>query len=69
MNKGWKNMEKLLELKTYEYKYDSQEEREKHVKYMKEQGYECSEQVRRSDDSLMKDDRKYYWFAHFYKYM
>lgn len=52
-------MEKLLELKTYEYKYDSQEEREKHVKYMKEQGYECSEQVRRSDDSLMKDDRKY----------
>lgn len=62
-------MEQILKRVVYEYKYDSEEEREKHVNCMREQGYECSEQVRRSDDSLMKDNREYYWFAHFYKYM
>jgi hypothetical protein len=46
-----------------EYKYDSEEERENHVKSMELQGFECSGQIRRSDDSLMKKERKYYWYA------
>jgi hypothetical protein len=61
-------MEQLLNKLIYEYKYDSEEERNNHVELMGKQGFEVSDQVRRSDDSLMKDNREYYWFAHFWKY-
>lgn len=60
-------MEKLSEVTTLEFKYDSSEEREQHVHFMENIGYECSGQVRRSDDSLMNDNRNYYWYAHFTK--
>lgn len=46
-----------------EYKYDSEEEREQHVKWMESQGFECSGQIRKSDDSLLDENRKYYWFG------
>lgn len=62
-------MQKLKELKVYEYKYDTEEERNEHVKIMEERGYECSGQVKRSDDSLLKANREYYWFAYFSKYI
>ena len=61
-------MKQLLNQLVYEYKYDSKEERDKHVEFMKKRGFEVSDQVKRSDDSLLKDDREYYWFAHFWKY-
>ena len=38
------------------------------VKEMIKKGFEVDGQVRRSDDPLWKDDREYYWFAHFWKY-
>ena len=60
-------MEKISETIVLEFKYDSEEEREKHVKQMESDGYECSGQVRRSDDSLMDKNRKFYWYAKFGK--
>lgn len=60
-------MEKLLEIRTLEYKYDSEEEREQHVKWMESQGYECSGQVVKSDDSLLSENREYYWYGCFSK--
>ena len=38
------------------------------VKEMIKKGFEVSDQIRRSDDSLLKDNREYYWFGHFWKY-
>ena len=58
-------MEKLLKTVTEEYKYDSEEERNNHVKLMEEKGWSCSGQVQRSDDSIYKQNRDYYWFAKF----
>ena len=60
-------MQQLLKLIIEEYKYDSEEERNNHVVDMEKQGYECSGQTHRSDDSLMKPNREYYWFAKFSK--
>lgn len=62
-------MKQLLKMVIYEYKYETEEERNLHVKYMEEQGYECTGQVKRSDDDLTKKDREYYWFARFQKLM
>lgn len=62
-------MKKLLKMVIYEYKYDTEEERNSHVAYMESQGYECTGQVKRSDDDLMKKEREYYWFARFQKLM
>lgn len=60
-------MEKLSETKIIEYKYKTEDERGQHVEQMESQGFECSGQVRRSDDSLMSNDREYYWYAKFFK--
>jgi hypothetical protein len=60
-------MRKLSEVKIIEYKYDSEEEREQHVKFMKLQGFECGGQVKKSDDSLMSNNREYYWYTKFFK--
>ena len=60
-------MEKISETRAYEYKYDSEEEREQHVKWMESQGFECSGQVKRSDGSLWDKDREYYWYGSFQK--
>ena len=61
-------MKKILRKIVEEYRYDSKEERELHIEEMIKKGFEVDGQVRRSDDSLWKDDREYYWFAHFWKY-
>ena len=61
-------MERLFSMRIEEYKYDTQEEREEHVKQMKAKGYEVSWRKKRSDDSIWKDDREYYWFGEFSKY-
>jgi hypothetical protein len=60
-------MQKLSEVRILEYKYDSEEEREQHVKWMESQGFECSGQVRKSDDSLLDENRKFYWYGKFAK--
>lgn len=60
-------MEKLSETKIIEYKYKTEDERGQHVEQMESQGFKCSGQVRRSDDSLMSNDREYYWYAKFFK--
>lgn len=62
-------MEQISKTIIYEYKYKSEEERELHVKYMKSQGFECTGQSMRSDDSLMKKDRDWYWYGKFIKSM
>ena len=61
-------MKKILRKIVEEYRYNSEEERDSHVEEMIKKGFEVDSQVRRSDDPLLKDDRKYYWFAHFWKY-
>jgi hypothetical protein len=60
-------MKQLSKVSILEYKYESEEERENHVNYMKSQGWECSGQVRKSDDSLMDKERVYYWYGRFLK--
>ena len=61
-------MEKMQRLIIEKYKYDSKEEREMHVKEMEAQGFECSGQVRKSEDSLWCEDRCFYWYGEFSKY-
>lgn len=61
-------MEKISEYVTIEYKYDSKEEREKHVKDMESQGYDCSGQVRKTDGSTWTGNAETYWYAKFGKY-
>jgi hypothetical protein len=61
-------VEKISGTLTYEFKYDSQEERERHVKNMEGMGFECTGQIKRSDDSLLSEARNYYWYAKFIKY-
>jgi len=60
-------VEKLSGTLIYEFKYDSEEERERHVKNMEDMGFECTGQVKKSDDSLFNANRKHYWYAKFYK--
>jgi hypothetical protein len=60
-------MQQISKITILEYKYDSEEEREEHVKYMESQGYECSGQIRKSDGSLMNKDRAWYWYGQFSK--
>jgi hypothetical protein len=60
-------MKKLSEITALEFKYISAEERSEHVHMMENLGYECSGQVKKSDDSLMDENRQYYWYAHFTK--
>lgn len=60
-------MNKISETKIVEYKYDSEKEREEHVKEMESLGFECSGQIRKSDDNIMCNDRNYYWYGKFFK--
>ena len=53
-------MKKILRKIVEEYRYDSKEERELHIEEMIKKGFEVSDQIRRSDDSLLKDNREYY---------
>ena len=46
----------LSETTIYEYKYNSEEERQEHIKHMESQGYECNEH-----DEL----GRYCWYAQF----
>lgn len=50
-----------------EFRYDSGEERLKHVELMKDNGYECDGVIRKSDDSIMSENREWYWYARFSK--
>ncbi|MED3832950.1 hypothetical protein [Peribacillus frigoritolerans] len=61
-------MKKLSKTEIIRYKYDTEEERDMHVKYMEHLGYECTGQVRKSDDSLMDENREYYWYGEFVQY-
>lgn len=58
-------MEKLSKTTILKYRYDTEEEREQHIKYMEHIGYECTGQVRKSDDSIMDDNPNYYWYGEF----
>lgn len=59
---------KLLETIIQEYKYKSVEERMSHVEEMEKDGWICDGQVRKSDDPLLLNkEREYYWFARFSK--
>ncbi|MES9681865.1 hypothetical protein ABWK22_02870 [Gottfriedia acidiceleris] len=60
-------MERISKTVIEKFKYDSEEERTSHVKEMEDQGYECSGQRRKSDDSLLDDNRKFYWYGEFMK--
>lgn len=60
-------MEQLSGTLVYEFKYDSEEERESHVKNMEDMDFECTGQVKKSDDSFFIENRKHYWYAKFYK--
>lgn len=60
-------MEKISDIQILEFKYDSEEERSKHVELMESRGYECSGQLKRSDDSIMSRSMNYYWYAKFSK--
>lgn len=62
-------MKMLQEMVIREYKYESEEERNLHVSYMESQGYECSGQIKKSDDDIMKKDREYYFYGRFQKYL
>lgn len=58
-------MDKLSETRVLRYRYKSREERELHVKYMEYLGYECTGQVRKTDNSLMDENKDYYWYGEF----
>ena len=61
-------MKRLVKTIIEEYKYESEDEREEHVKEMESKGYYCTGQCKRSDDSLhYQHDRKYYWYGKFIK--
>lgn len=56
-------MERLTKIVIEEYKYGSEEEREKHVKEIEIEGYYCTGQAKKRDDSL----HLYYWYGKFIK--
>jgi len=61
-------MKRLSKAIIEEYRYESEEEREKHVKEMEQAGYYCTGQCKRSDDSLHYNvEREYYWYGKFIK--
>lgn len=60
-------MEKLNGVLIYEFKYDSEDERNRHVKNMEEMGFECTGQIKKSD-SLLHEIPSYYWYGKFIKY-
>lgn len=60
-------MEQISKTIIVEYKYDTEEERKRHVEHMESQGYEWSGQVQKSDDHIMAKERNYYWYGKFYK--
>lgn len=58
-------MKKISDIRIIEYKYKSEKEREEHVETMESKGFFCSGQVKKSDDSITKENRNYYWYAKF----
>lgn len=60
-------MERISKTTILRFKYNSEEERANHVAYMEGLGYECTGQVRRSDDSYWDIDRYYYWYGEFHQ--
>jgi hypothetical protein len=58
-------MKKISKTDIIRYRYDSEEEREMHVKYMEHLGYECTGQLRKTDDSLHEANKEYYWYGEF----
>jgi hypothetical protein len=60
-------MQKITETKIIKYTYDSEEEREQHVKWMESQGFECTGRVKRSFGSIYEENPEYLWYGEFYK--
>lgn len=58
-------MERISKSMILKYKYESKEEREQHIKYMENLGYECTGQVKRTDDDLSNPNPNYYWYGEF----
>ena len=58
-------MEKISEQIIKKFKYKSKEEREKHVKEMEAQGFECTGQVKKTDSF----GEEPYWYGEFSKYV
>lgn len=61
-------MKKLSKCIIEEYMYSSEDERTVHVECMERQGYECTGQLRRTDEPLSSKNAEYYWYAKFIKY-
>ncbi|QBL97898.1 hypothetical protein EauM23_00005 [Exiguobacterium phage vB_EauM-23] len=60
-------MKKLVSIQIHKFKYDSKEEREKHVKEMEAQGYECTGQIKHNDN-YYNPKSKEYWYGEFFKH-
>lgn len=58
-----------LKLRTIieEYFYDTEEEREEHIKLMEQNGWECTGQVR-YDVNKSFDNPDYRWYGQYFKY-
>lgn len=59
-----------LKLRTIieEYFYDTEEEREDHVKIMEKDGWECSGQVRKDVSGSYYKPSDYRWYGKYFKY-
>lgn len=64
MPKGTVKMETISKQRIEKYKYETKDERERHVQEMESNGWECTGRVKQSDSF----DGEYYWFGEFYKY-
>jgi len=61
-------MKKLSQTEILRYTYESEQEREEHIKRMESKGYECTGQKKISFDSLLSDNRNYHWYGEFIKH-
>lgn len=60
-------MELIIKETILKFKYDTLEERNKHVEEMKKQGFEDGGRIRRTDDSIWCDNPIYYYYSELYK--
>lgn len=60
-------MELITKETILKFKYDTREERDKHVAELKKQGFEDSGKIRKTDDSIWCDNPKYYYYAELFK--
>jgi len=58
-------MQKISGIEIYKFKYDSEEQREAHVKDMKDHGYICTGQ--KMNNNSFDKDSELYWYGEFYK--